>query len=71
MLRRIIFSATSKLPVVFGKSQRYFSVTSIRPDLMEFFDDKKNWGEQNIRVGRSWRVDELRIKSNTDLHKLW
>lgn len=40
-------------------------------DLMEFFDEKKNWNESNIRVGRSWRLDELRIKSNTDLHKLW
>lgn len=40
-------------------------------DLMEFFDEKKNWNESNIRVGRAWKLDELRIKSNTDLHKLW
>ncbi|CAH0728894.1 unnamed protein product, partial [Brenthis ino] len=40
-------------------------------NLMEFFDEKKNWNESNIRVGRAWRLDELRIKSNTDLHKLW
>lgn len=40
-------------------------------DLMEFFDDKKNFGETNVRVGRSWKQDELRLKSNTDLHKLW
>jgi large subunit ribosomal protein L47 len=38
---------------------------------MEFFDDKKNWGETAVRTGRSWKVEELRIKSNTDLHKLW
>lgn len=38
---------------------------------MEFFDDKKNWGENEVRSGRSWKKDELRIKSNTDLHKLW
>ncbi|KAK7482514.1 hypothetical protein BaRGS_00026225 [Batillaria attramentaria] len=38
---------------------------------MEFFDDKKNWGEETIKTGRPWRVDELRIKSNSDLHKLW
>ena len=38
---------------------------------MEFFDDPKNWGEMEIKCGRAWTVDELRIKSNTDLHKLW
>uniref|UniRef100_A0AC35THF8 CN hydrolase domain-containing protein n=1 Tax=Rhabditophanes sp. KR3021 TaxID=114890 RepID=A0AC35THF8_9BILA len=40
-----------------------------------FFDDEKNWGEAEIRPkrrpGREWRIDELRVKSNTDLHKLW
>lgn len=45
--------------------------TTANYDLMEFFDSKKNWGETNIRVGRAWKLDELRIKSNTDLHKLW
>lgn len=40
-------------------------------DLMEFFDDPKNWGEMEIKCGRAWSTDELRIKSNTDLHKLW
>ncbi|XP_075213182.1 mitochondrial ribosomal protein L47 isoform X2 [Lycorma delicatula] len=38
---------------------------------MEFFDDKKNWGQDRVYVGRSWRKEELRIKSNSDLHKLW
>lgn len=50
---------------------RSLHISSCRFDLMEFFDDKKNWGEHSIRHGRSWKVDELRIKSNTDLHKLW
>lgn len=40
-------------------------------DLMEFFDDKKHWGQNEVRSGRSWITDELRIKSNSDLHKLW
>lgn len=38
---------------------------------MEFFDDPKNWAEPEVKCGRAWTVDELRIKSNTDLHKLW
>ena len=38
---------------------------------MEFFDDKENWGAREVLVGRSWKVEELRIKSNSDLHKLW
>lgn len=38
---------------------------------MEFFDDKKNWGENEVKHGRGWLKDELRIKSNSDLHKLW
>lgn len=39
--------------------------------MMEFFDNKENWGKNEIRSGRSWTADELRLKSNTDLHKLW
>jgi hypothetical protein len=38
---------------------------------MEFFDEKENWGKDKVRVGRAWTKDELRLKSNTDLHKLW
>ncbi|XP_043507359.1 39S ribosomal protein L47, mitochondrial isoform X1 [Frieseomelitta varia] len=45
--------------------------TSKRNDLMEFFDDPKNWDKDKVRVGRSWRKDELRLKSNEELHKLW
>jgi len=39
--------------------------------LKQFFDDEKHWGEQEVKSGRSWGLDELRIKSNSDLHKLW
>jgi len=45
--------------------------SSQRLDLNEFFDKKENWAEPNIRVGRPYTLDELRLKSNTDLHKLW
>lgn len=52
-------------------NRKYIHTTNQLDDLMEFFDSKKNWAETNIRVGRGWKLDELRIKSNTDLHKLW
>nr|SVE85752.1 EOG090X0DBE [Daphnia pulicaria] len=40
-------------------------------NLMAFFDDPKNFGAQEVKSGRSWTLDELRIKSNVDLQKLW
>lgn len=39
--------------------------------LMEFFDDPKHWSEIEVKVGRAWKADELRIKSNKELHQLW
>ena len=50
---------------------RSIQTTPVNNDLSEFFDDKKHWGENEVKHGRSWLKDELRIKSNTDLHKLW
>lgn len=38
---------------------------------MDFFDDQSNWSKDKIKSGRPWKVEELRIKSNKDLHKLW
>lgn len=38
---------------------------------MQFFDDKRHWNENEVKHGRNWSCDELRIKSNLDLHKLW
>ncbi|KHN79290.1 39S ribosomal protein L47, mitochondrial [Toxocara canis] len=43
--------------------------------LRDFFDDEANFGKSELRPkkrpGRSWTADELRLKSNSDLHKLW
>lgn len=63
-----IFSSTKVLSVI---SSKQIHTTSPRNDLMEFFDDKKNWNQNEVKSGRNWSLDELRIKSNTDLHKLW
>lgn len=48
-----------------------FSTTQKRFDLSEFFESKLNISEETIKHGRPWRIEELRIKSNSDLHKLW
>ncbi|VDQ11404.1 unnamed protein product, partial [Trichobilharzia regenti] len=48
-----------------------FSTTYKLTGLDEFFDEKKNWGETTVSCGRPWRKEELRLKSNVDLHKLW
>ena len=40
-------------------------------DVMDFFDKEEYWGQPRVRVGRSWFKEELRLKSNEDLHKLW
>lgn len=50
---------------------RQFSTTQHNKNLMEFFDDPKNWCENEVKVGRAWKLDELRIKSNKELHQLW
>ncbi|XP_014479560.1 PREDICTED: 39S ribosomal protein L47, mitochondrial [Dinoponera quadriceps] len=49
----------------------FIHITSERRDLMEFFENPEHWGKMEIKVGRSWRMEELRLKSNSDLHKLW
>ena len=36
-----------------------------------FFEPKDNWDKIDIVVGRPWQKEDLRIKSNSDLHKLW
>ncbi|VDK74057.1 unnamed protein product [Onchocerca ochengi] len=49
--------------------------TNIPEGLREFFDDPANYGKDELdeksKPGRPWSKDELRLKSNSDLHKLW
>lgn len=45
---------------------------SVQRGIEEFFDVKSDKAmDGNIETGRSWTVDELRLKSYEDLHKLW
>ncbi|VDM62311.1 unnamed protein product [Angiostrongylus costaricensis] len=59
------------------KSIRHLSSTvQVRNEVFrQFFDDEENFGKSELRPkkrpGRSWSEDELRLKSNSDLHKLW
>jgi len=67
-------SSSSNFDVSFSRlniSKASFSTTQVKNDVMEFFDDSKNWGQSEVKHGRAWTKDDLRIKSNTDLHKLW
>ncbi|XP_058517045.1 large ribosomal subunit protein uL29m [Ochotona princeps] len=50
---------------------RLFHTTLARKGLEEFFDDPKNWGEEKVKSGAAWTCQQLRNKSNEDLHKLW
>ncbi|KAM4041808.1 large ribosomal subunit protein uL29m [Anomaloglossus baeobatrachus] len=45
--------------------------SAARRGLDEFFDDPKNWGENTVKSGDLWTINQLRCKSSEDLHKLW
>ena len=62
---------SQKLKRPFNNVSRDFHTSNACLDIMEFFDNEEYWGAQKIRVGRSWLKEELRLKSNEDLHKLW
>ena len=65
------FPSLVTLHVTIYSNSRGISQSPKLCDLMEFFDDEKNWGANEVKSGRSWKLEELRLKSNTDLHKLW
>uniref|UniRef100_A0A2K5LEN4 Large ribosomal subunit protein uL29m n=1 Tax=Cercocebus atys TaxID=9531 RepID=A0A2K5LEN4_CERAT len=49
---------------------RLLHTTLSRKGLEEFFDDPKNWGQEKVKSGAAWTCQQLRNKSNEDLHKL-
>jgi len=55
----------------FHKNCRSLSTSKALYGLEEFFDEPENWYAREVPHGRSYRIEELRIKSNEDLHKLW
>ena len=43
-------------------------------NLLQFFEPKEFWGRNLVvkcKSGQSWSIEALRLKSNTDIHKLW
>ena len=54
---------------------RSISTGFCRKGFEEFFPpgvyEGENYVEENPVVGRRWKISELRIRSNTDLHKFW
>ncbi|VDO94495.1 unnamed protein product [Soboliphyme baturini] len=71
MLRRSITLIFNRFALQYDSTSRSLSITHQYCDVMEFFDSKKNWGKNDVKTGRPWRKEELRLKSNVDLHKLW
>ncbi|XP_075412191.1 large ribosomal subunit protein uL29m [Tenrec ecaudatus] len=65
-----VFSETTPSSSPLHQS-RFLHSTLARKGLEEFFDDPKNWGQENVKSGASWTCQQLRNKSNEDLHKLW
>ncbi|CAI2299467.1 unnamed protein product [Caenorhabditis sp. 36 PRJEB53466] len=65
------------LPNLVSSALRSQNVAATRfsSAMKQFFDDEANFGKAELRPkyrpGRSWTEDELRLKSNSDLHKLW
>lgn len=65
------FSTPSQYLQTLRISRHSIFTTSKLFGLEDFFEDKSNWGASEIKSGRSWTKDDMRIKSNEDLHKLW
>ncbi|KAG8224582.1 hypothetical protein J437_LFUL003101 [Ladona fulva] len=68
---RPLFLCLTRSFSIAAEEPKKVSSEEVNKRLMAFFDDTKNWGVNEVKVGRSWKRDELRLKSNSDLHKLW
>ncbi|XP_002153809.2 large ribosomal subunit protein uL29m isoform X1 [Hydra vulgaris] len=75
MLLKLLQSNVERLlslPIHFA---RPLSTTSKLNSLAEFFPpgvyDSDKFVEENPNIGRKWKKSELRIRSNSDLHKFW
>ncbi|OTF71145.1 39S ribosomal protein L47, mitochondrial-like protein, partial [Euroglyphus maynei] len=64
-------SAVDNIPGQESTDLTKLSSEEINKRLMTFFDVPDNWTKEEVKSGRGWRIEELRIKSNSDLHKLW
>ncbi|CAB4064032.1 MRPL47 [Lepeophtheirus salmonis] len=69
-LSRVIISAPKLTRTCFASLQS-IKTNENGEKLYQFLDEPKNWGQDRVVVGRSWTKDELRLKNNEDLHKLW
>ncbi|XP_044523709.1 39S ribosomal protein L47, mitochondrial isoform X1 [Gracilinanus agilis] len=67
------FSLLNKIRTNINPLHQYklIHTTLSRKGLEEFFDDPKNWGAETVKSGAAWTHEQLRCKSNEDLHKLW
>jgi hypothetical protein len=54
-----------------GAPQRAFHASAPARGMEEFFPTPLPEGTLPQRAGRAWRASELRLKSFSDLHKLW
>ncbi|KAI3384695.1 hypothetical protein SNEBB_000661 [Seison nebaliae] len=52
-------------------NRRYLHLSTKSNSMEEFFGDEEEWKGQKLKFGRSWKKEELRLKSNRDLHQLW
>ena len=50
-MRKCFNPLINNLLIINGLKTRCIHKTSINLDVMEFFDDKKNWGENEIKTG--------------------